>query len=121
MKHKFTGTVKKCPRCGLTKTADAFYRKANGNIDSYCKLCNIERTSKSSNKDKEYKKAYYLKTREKWLKYSKDYYYKNHIRSLERRRAYRIRAKEKIQEDKNMLKFRRWKEACEQNRNLNYN
>jgi hypothetical protein len=32
--------VKRCPRCGLVKAAEAFYRRRHGRrLSSYCQLC----------------------------------------------------------------------------------
>jgi hypothetical protein len=32
--------VKRCPRCGLVKAAEAFYRRRRGRrLSSYCQLC----------------------------------------------------------------------------------
>jgi hypothetical protein len=31
--------VKRCPRCGLVKTAEAFYRRRGRRLSSYCQLC----------------------------------------------------------------------------------
>ena len=31
--------VKRCPRCGLVKAADAFYRRRGRRLSSYCQPC----------------------------------------------------------------------------------
>ena len=31
--------VKRCPRCGLVKAADAFYRRPGRRLSSYCQPC----------------------------------------------------------------------------------
>jgi hypothetical protein len=31
--------VKRCPRCGLVKAAEAFYRRRGGRLSSYCQPC----------------------------------------------------------------------------------
>jgi hypothetical protein len=30
---------KRCPRCGLVKAAEAFYRRRGRRLSSYCQLC----------------------------------------------------------------------------------
>jgi hypothetical protein len=31
--------VKRCPRCGLVKAAEAFYRRRGRRLSSYCQTC----------------------------------------------------------------------------------
>lgn len=64
MRNKSNGRTKVCPKCGLTKTLDSFYRvKKTGRIYSWCKICDNERDQSLERRIK--KHEYYLKNKER--------------------------------------------------------
>lgn len=93
--NRSNGITKRCPKCGLTKVLDEYYRnRKTGKLYSWCKKC--ENGKYSSRKSKEYKRKYYLKNKERYKERNKKWLQKNRIKWRNYMRAYRSRDKEEF-------------------------
>lgn len=77
---------KKCPKCGLVKTVDSFYKHNRYGIRSWCKVCELD--SAKSNKNKIRRHNNYIKNKSKEIKANKEWVQKNRIKRNEYMRNY---------------------------------
>ncbi len=102
---------KKCPACGLVKTADEFYKskQSKTGLRSYCIVCQNRKNSEKESKYKETRAKY--RTTEKYKKIKRDYYRKNKKKIYTQNRKWALSKRGKWASYK----------ACAQNRCIEWN
>ena len=90
--------MKKCSKCKTEKDIYEFYRdrRNEGKYRAACKECTRNKVREYGSLNKQKKKDYYQKNKEKIIKKKQEYYEKNKEKIIEYLREYRKKNKEKI-------------------------